>query len=193
MNDLIIPTIKCNPPDSVRGRSDKLVFSSDARTCGGQEYCAGRRIIEDTCNALKEGKGYRGMDPGCVVTMIKIQLEALNKFLGIQKGARSRQGMRVEDVEHIINVIREENQLCIENGETDLNLKEAFYLVTDLMLETLYANKTMSKHFFGVTVDEAETKSFQDLDPAIIGKFKNALKKSYSHLDKVKTEESISS
>ena len=190
MKDLVIPTVKCNEPDNIRGRSDKLIFVGKNQTCGGNEYCSGRRIIENSCNALAAKKGYRGMDPRCVITMIKVQLEAVNELLGINRASRKKQTMRVEDVEEILNIVQEENQACIGNKEPELSRKEAFDLVADLMVEKLYANKELNHFFFGVTFDRAETKSFKDLDPKLVKKIKNTMLKSAGKLFSAKPEES---
>lgn len=179
MKEIVIPDLKCNEPESARNRPDKLLFSSSENTCGGDEYCAGRRIIENTCNALRDQKGVGGMDSRCVMVMVKVQLEALNKYLGIQKRSRTKQTVRVEDVESIIDIIKEENRMCLESGEERLSHREAFDLVTDLLLEKLYANKDTSRHFFGITVNQAETQSFQDLDPKILATLKRVLNDSY--------------
>jgi hypothetical protein len=182
MKDLVIPTLKCNEPDNIRGRSDQLLFVGENKTCGGQEYCSGRRIIENSCNALAAKKGYRGMDPRCVVTMIKVQLESVNQLLGLNQTARKKQTMRVEDVEDILNVVYEENQACIGGGESELNCKEAYNLITDLLLEKLYVNKELNNFFFGVSIDRAETKSFKDLDPKLIQKIKSTMNQSAGKL-----------
>ncbi len=175
MKELIIPDLNCNIPETGRSRPDKLLFPSGNNSCGGDDYCSGRRIIENSCNALKDQKGIRGLDSTCVVTIIKVQLEALNDYLGIPKNSPDKQRMRVEDVEYIIDTVRDENQMCIDAGEEELRMDEAFGLVTDLLLETLYANKTTSKHFFGITIDEAETRSFKDLDPKMLEKLRAVL------------------
>ncbi len=182
MKDLVIPTIKCNEPDNRRGRSDKLLFVGENNTCGGNEYCSGRRLIENSCNALASKKGYRGLDASCVVTLIKVQLEAVNQMLGLNRSARKKQTMRVEDVEEILNVVNEENLACINEGEPELNRKEAFNLITDLLLEKLYVNKELNNFFFGVNFDKAETKSFKDLDPRLIQKIKRTMNRSAAKL-----------
>ncbi len=178
MNDLVIPAIECNVPKNEDERPSKLVFVGENHTCGGHEYCAGRRILENTCNALQDKKGYRGMDPKCVITMIKVQIEALNRLLGVKKGSRDKQKVRVEDVSDILNVIGEENQLCLSDGESPLSGQEAFNLITDLLLEKSYVNKQLSNHFFGMTADAPEAKSFKNLDPKIIGKIKSTMRNS---------------
>lgn len=181
MKDLVIPTLKCNVPEEGE-RPDKLLFVGENNTCGGQEFCAGRRMLENVCNALSEKKGHRGMDPKCINTMIKVQLEALNKFVGIPKGSRDKQRIRVEDVEEIIQIVREENYMCIVNREPELTVKEAFKIVTDLLLEKLYLNRYIASHFFGIMATVDEAKSFKDLDPQILGKVRHAMTQSLKML-----------
>ncbi len=182
MKDVIIPDIVSGPPISGRGRPDKLVFSKPPDTCGGHSRCAGMRVLENGCFALRDRKGFRGMDLRCVVTMIRVQLEALNRFLGIGQEALRKQSMRVEDVEEIINVIRRENDVHLTEDGNELTREEVFHMVGDLLLETLWANKTMSRYFFGITIDGNETQSFKDLDPKMIERLKNVLMKSYKVL-----------
>ncbi len=172
MNELVIPTIECNVPESENARASKLIFAGINNTCGGHEYCSGRRILENTCNALQDKKGPRGLDSRCVMTMIKVQIDALNKMLGLQKGARDVQKLRVEDVESILQVVKEENQMCLAGDEEPLSPREAFNLITDLLLERSYVNKQLSAHFFGMMASNREAKSFQDLDPKLISKIK---------------------
>ena len=124
------------------------------------------------------------MDPNCVINMIKIQIEALNQFLGIEN-SRKKQSLRVEDVERVINYVKTENIRYLSKGEPEISTEEAFHFISDLLLETLYANKDISKQFFGIIVDVAETKSFKDLDPKIIKKLKNILTKSYQKLIRI--------
>ncbi|MBU2512329.1 hypothetical protein KJ966_13415 [bacterium] len=178
MKDLVIPTIECNVPLDENERPSKLVFVGNNHTCGGHEYCAGRRILENTCNALQDKKGYRGMDSHCVITMIKVQMDALNSLLGVKKGSRDKQRIRVEDVADILSVVREENQMCLSGGEPPLNGREAFNLITDLILEKSFVNKQLSNHFFGMMADAPEAKSFKNLDPKIIGKIKSTMSNS---------------
>ncbi len=182
MKKLVIPTIKSNEPESGDKRSDKMVFTGEYNSCGGETNCAGRRVIEDWCNALQDKKGYRGLDSGCVMTMIKIQLDALNKLLGIEKDSRNRQKIRSEDLDIILEEVRQENRSCISNNEPELNRKEAFNLVTDLLLEHLHVTKALYNRFFGMTVDQAESKSYRDLDPQLIQRMKTAMARSASLL-----------
>lgn len=182
MKKLVIPTIRGNAPDEGGRRSDKLVFVGDDLSCGGHEYCAGRRIIENTCNALLHKKGYRGMDYSCVMTMIKVQLDALNSILGIDRYSRSKLTIRVDDVEEILDAVKEENRLCLVNEEPELTPPEAFDLVTDLMLERLYVTKEISHAFFGLMMDKDETLSFSELDPKMLKRFKTAMRKSANRL-----------
>lgn len=175
MDRLVIPTIEANQTESEEERPDKMVFTGEMHTCGGDIYCAGRRVIENWCNALHEKKGYRGMDARCVMTMIKVQLDALNQLLDIEKGSRDRQKIRVEDVEVILEEIRRENRICIGNGEPELNRKEAFQLVGDLLLERLHVSKYLAKRFFGIMAEHSVSKSFKELDPTIVNKMKAAM------------------
>lgn len=188
MKKLVIPTIEPNTADGREGRGDKMIFTGDSNTCGGDIYCSARRVLEDWCNALNEKKGYRGMDNGCVMTMIKVQLDALNRLLGIKKGSRDSQKIRIEDVDIILEEIRQENRTCIGNNEPELNRQEAFQLVTDLLLEKLHVSKYMGHHFFGMLFDGDESKSFKELDPSILNKIKRSMASSASVLFK-ETEE----
>jgi hypothetical protein len=118
------------------------------------------------------------MDDRCIVTMIKVQLEALNQLLGIEKGSLDRQKIRVEDVDAILNDIRHENRICIGNNEPELNRREAFNLVTDLLLEKLHVTKALNNRFFGMMFDQPEAKSFKDLDSRVIARIKTAMSRS---------------
>ena len=175
MKKLVIPTILGNVPENKGERPDRLLFIGENNTCGGHVYCAGRRIIENSCHALQDAKGYRGMDSQCVITMIKIQLEALNNLLGIKKTAREKQRIRVEDVEEILNVIDEENRMCLKEGEPALSRQEAFKLVTDLLLEKLFVDKVLCANFFGMLSDVEESTPFKDLEPRLLNKIKLTL------------------
>jgi hypothetical protein len=180
-NKLVLPKVGCNQPSGVHNRPDKLIFLAPDFDCGGHKQCAGRRLLEQYCFALQSNMGSQGMDPNCVITSIKIQIEALNEFLGMEN-SRKKQSMRVEDVEKIINHVKTENKRYLSKGEPEISKEEAFHFITDLLLETLYANKDVSRQFFGIMVDVVETKSFKDLDPKIINKFKAVLAKSYHKL-----------
>ena len=188
MKKLVIPTIKSNEPDSQDERSDKMIFTGEYNTCGGDIYCSGRRVVENWCNALADKKGHRGMDDSCVMTMIKVQLDALNTLLGIQKGSRDRQKIRSEDLDIILEEVRQENRICIGNNEPELNRKEAFNLVTDLLIEHLHVTKALNNRFFGMMFDRPEAKSFKDLDPQLIQKIKSAMSRSAGLLFKSETE-----
>jgi len=180
-NKTVIPIVKCNQPSGAHNRPDKLIFSAPDFDCGGHKQCAGRRLLEQYCGALKSKTGAGGMDPGCIITMIKVQIESLNNFLGMEN-SKTKQSIRVEDVEEMINSVKSENNRFLNNGEDEISKEEAFHFISDLLLEKLYANKDTSKQFFGIMVDVAETKSFKDLDPKIINKFKEILAKSYIKL-----------
>ncbi|MCG8334303.1 MAG: hypothetical protein MJE63_07280 [Proteobacteria bacterium] len=188
MKKLVIPTIKSNEPDSQNERPDRMIFTGDYGTCGGDIHCSGRRIVENWCNALAEKKGYRGLDNRCTMTMIKVQLDALNALLGIQKGSPDRQKIRAEDVDIILEEVRQENRICIGNNEPELNRMEAFNLVTDLLLEHLHVTKELNNRFFGMMLDSPETKSFKDLDPQLIQKLKSAMSRSANLLFKNESE-----
>ncbi len=175
MKDIVIPTIQCNVPKNEGDRPDRLLLVGEHNTCGGHEYCAGRRIIENSCHALQEKKSFRGMDPKCVITMIKIQLEAINDLLGIKKTAREKQRIRVEDVEEILHIIHDENQMCLKEGEPELTPQEVFNLITDLMPDKLYVEKALSGSFFGMLTDVDESTPFRDLDPKFLKKIRLAM------------------
>lgn len=172
MKDIVIPSIKKFVTDKEYNSPQKLQFTGDDNTCGGHLQCSGRRILENTCNALLDTKGYRGMDPKCAMTMIKVQMDALNKLMGIPRTARERIGISLEDVEEILQVIRDENHLCIREGEPELNAQEVFNLITELLIEKLYVDKTMSSNFFGALVDVEQDTAFKDLDPRLLNKMK---------------------
>lgn len=178
MKALVIPTIQSNVPEQEGERPNRLVFTGDMNTCGGDEYCGGRRILENWCNALHDKKGYRGLDDRCVITMIKVQLEALNQLLGIEKGSLDRQKIRVEDVDAILTDVRHENRICLGNNEPELSRREAFNLVTDMLLEKLHVTRALNSRFFGVMFDIPEAKSFKDLDPKVIARIKAAMNRS---------------
>lgn len=175
MKDIVIPSIKAIASEHNHDTSNRLVFTGADNTCGGHLQCAGRRILESTCNALQDKKGYRGMDPKCAMTMIKIQMDALNKLLGISRMAREKVGVSTEDVDEILEVIREENHMCIREGEAELNAREVFNLVIELLIERLHVDKTMSSNFFGMLVDVEQETSFKDLDPRLLNKIKAAM------------------
>jgi hypothetical protein len=183
-NKIVVPKVTCNQPSGVHNRPDKLIFSPPDFDCGGHKQCAGRRLLEHYCRALKSTAGAGVMDPNCVITMIKIQIEALNQFLDMEN-SRKKQSLRVEDAEKIINHIKIENKRYLSKGEAEISKEEAFHFISDLLLEILYANKDVSRHFFGIMADVVETKSFKDLDPKIINKFKAVLAKSYHKLVRI--------
>jgi hypothetical protein len=180
--NFILPDIMTNEPSGVRNRPTKLIIIGENNHCGGDKYCAGKRILDNDCNTLRSTAGYRGMDLTCVVTMIKIQLDALNGYLGTDMNSPNKLAMRVEDAEEIIGIIRKEVMRSTKNNEQAYSRKEIFQSTTDLLLKTLYANKQISKYFYGLMVEVAETKPFQELDPIIIKKFKKVLVNSYQIL-----------
>lgn len=178
MKDIVIPSIKAYTTDEENYTPAKLQFIGDDNTCGGHLQCSGRRILESTCNALLDTKGYRGMDPKCAMTMVKVQIDALNKLLGIPRTARERVGINVEDVEEVLQVIRDENHLCVREGEAELNAKEVFHLITELLIEKLSIDKRMSSNFFGMLVDVDQDTALKDLDPRLIKKIKLTMSES---------------
>jgi hypothetical protein len=182
MGNFILPDIMTNEPSGVRNRPTKLIIIGENNHCGGDKYCAGKRILDNDCNTLRSTAGYGGMDLTCVVTMIKIQLDALNGYLGTDMNSPNKLAMRVEDAEEIIEIVRKEVMRSTKNNEQMFSRKEIFQSITDLLLKTLYANKQISKYFYGLTVEVAETKSFQELDPIIIKKFRKILANSYQIL-----------
>jgi hypothetical protein len=182
MGNFILPDIITNEPSGVRNRPTKLIIIGESNHCGGDKYCAGKRILDNDCNTLRSTAGYRGMDLTCVVTMIKIQLDALNGYLGTDMNSPNKLAMRVEDAEEIIEVVRKEVMRSTKNNEQAYSRKEIFQSTTDLLLKTLYANKQISKYFYGLMVEVAETKPFQELDPIIIKKFRKVLENSYQIL-----------
>ncbi len=107
--------------------------------------------------------------------MIKVQLEALNDLLGIKKLSRDRQRIRATDVEEILKVVHDENLMCLSEGESELSGREAFNLITDLLLEKLYVNKSMSDSFFGSFVEVNTSMSFKELEPGYLKKIKLAM------------------
>jgi len=184
MKNFILPDIIPNEPSGPQNRPFKLIIIGENNHCGGDEYCAGKRIVDNDCNALKSISGCRGMDLTCVVTMIKIQMDALNDFLGTEKKPPNKLSLRVEDAKEIIESIRKEVVRSTDNNEEEYSRKEIYCFISDLLLEKLYANKQISRYFYGLTADIAETRSFQDLDPAIIKKFKKVLVDSYKTLQR---------
>lgn len=179
MKKAVIPTVMANQPSDENDRPDKLIFSPEIRDCGGHKQCAGRRIIENYCNAIKATRGFRGMDLTCVLAMIRIQLRAINDYLGIKENSRNKQTLRVEDAEGIVVTVRQENNKCVLNDEPELSRKEVFDLVSTLLLEKLYVNKKVSRHFFGIMGNDAETKSFADLEPDVLARFQKVISQSY--------------
>ena len=182
--NFILPDIMPNEPSGFRNRPTKLIIIGENNHCGGDQYCAGKRILENDCNALRSVAGYGGMDLTCVVTMTKIQLDALNAFLGTDTRSPNKLAMRVEDADEIIEIIRKKVIRSAADKEKEYSNKEIFQLISNLLLEKLYANKDISKHFYGLTIEVPETKSFKDLDPIIIKKFRKVLAKSYQILNR---------
>ena len=175
-SNLMIPNIKTNAPSAQHGRPDKLIFLNAHEGCGGLKECSGQRSLENYCFGLAGSSGFWGLDTRCVVALIQVQMTAINKYLGIDDDSHKRQTMRVEDAEEIIKKVRREAHVRLGKEDAVLTREDAYFLISDLLLEKLYANKSATRYFYGISAKTPETKPFSDLDPHIIAKFQKVLR-----------------